>query len=332
MIDGGLPDVTGPLGRPARAPMEEARAVADAVMYDGYPPDPRSDTAREHPTWQCGSLLPPGYARAGERRTMRAECLLETSDDASLHINVRCLQMQARTVQERRYGSWRDVPALTIAGNAHTSGDEAVEREINAIVAVDDLLAGACEEELLLPGGADTAALPGDPEQRVGRVVRRRWPIAGRLRIAATPLPGPYGVVRLRLEVSNVDEWHGGRAPARDEALRHSLVAAHLLVAASDGNFLSLLDPPVWARPAAADCDNDGIFPVLAGLPGSTDVVLAAPAILYDYPGTDPELDEPTGTLTDLDQHILAAWDLAVASPLHRQPATGPLHDTDGRN
>lgn len=330
MNNGGRPGLTGPTAspdRPARAPMEAAREVADAVMYDGHPPDPRREPAPEHLWWRCGALLPPAYARAGDRRALHTECLLETRDDVSLQISVRCLQVQAKAVQERRYGSWRDVPSLTIAGVAHTSGDEAVEREVNAIVAVDALVAGPREEHLLLPGGADVAALPGDPDQRVGRVVRRRWPIAGKLRIAATPLPGPYGVIRLRLEVSNVDDWPGGGRTSGEEALRHSLIATHLLVAATDGSFLSLLDPPVWARPAAADCDNDGVFPVLAGAPGHTDVVLASPAILYDHPVIHPvvgidDIADPTPTLSET---ALSDVDgLGATGPYREQPVVSP--------
>lgn len=329
--------------------MDMARAVADALMYDSHLAYPYGAVAAEDRLrWGLGVLLPPSCAGAGDRRAILTECLLETRDESTLHVKVRCLQVQAKTVQERRYGAWRDVPSLTVGGVAHASGDETVEREINAVVPVDAVVARPRAEDLLLPGGADVASLPGDPEQRVGRLVRRCWPIAGRLRIAATPLPGPYGVVRLRLELSNVDDWAGRRVAAAgcDEALRHSLVAAHLLVAASDGTFLSLLDPPAWARPAAAECDNDGVFPVLAGSPGRNDVVFASPLILYDHPtiAADRASELPGGTavLSDVDGDYLAvpldgglSADVAVAPGRYRYRVPDlvePLREANGRS
>jgi hypothetical protein len=63
-----------------------------------------------------------------------------------------------------------------------------------------------------------------------------------------------------------------------------ALVSTHTLLSISGGEFVSLLDPPTEAAEAAARCRQDRCWPVLAGSPGSTDVVLGAPIILYDYP------------------------------------------------
>ena len=61
-------------------------------------------------------------------------------------------------------------------------------------------------------------------------------------------------------------------------------------------SFVSLLEPSAEASAAAARCHQERCFPVLAGRPGSTDVVLGSPIILYDYPEI---AEESAGALFD---------------------------------
>jgi hypothetical protein len=55
------------------------------------------------------------------------------------------------------------------------------------------------------------------------------------------------------------------------------------------GGFASLLDPLPELASAAAQCDNQGLWPVLVGEDGATDLMLSAPIILYDCPKVAPE-------------------------------------------
>ncbi|MGH3505473.1 MAG: hypothetical protein ACRDQA_31955, partial [Nocardioidaceae bacterium] len=63
-----------------------------------------------------------------------------------------------------------------------------------------------------------------------------------------------------------------------------SHLGAHLLLVAHDGEFVSLLDPPSDAQDAAAGCHQHRCWPVLAGPPGDTSVLLGSPIIVYDHP------------------------------------------------
>jgi hypothetical protein len=98
------------------------------------------------------------------------------------------------------------------------------------------------------------------------------------LRVNAKRLDGPYGVLKLRVRVENTTPWPTD-APTREEALRHALVATHILLATRDGAFISLIDPPEWARPAVQACVNERTWPVLVGEPGQRDLMLSAPII-----------------------------------------------------
>jgi len=159
--------------------------------------------------------------------------------------------------------------------------------------------------------------------------VRRRWELRGELRLLAEPLPGPFGGVKLRLDVVNTSE---ADPACRDEALRYALIAAHSLLSLSAGSFLSVIDPPRWAAAASAGCRSERAWPVLVGEPGTSDTVLCSPIILYDHPqiaaespgdlfdGT--EIDEiltlRTMTLTDEEKRQARATDERAARLIDR--------------
>jgi hypothetical protein len=112
-------------------------------------------------------------------------------------------------------------------------------------------------------------------------------------------------------------------------------VATHTVLAVTGGRFVSLLEPPEWAAGAAAGCTNLHTFPVLAGPPGSRDLVLSSPVILYDHPQIAPEspgqlfdsgeIDEilslRTLTLTDAEKAEARATDPRAAALVDRVDA-----------
>jgi hypothetical protein len=81
-------------------------------------------------------------------------------------------------------------------------------------------------------------------------------------------------------------------------------VAAHLLVASAHGSFVSQIDPPEWAREYVEGCEQAGCFPVLAGPPGTRDLVLASPIILYDHPQVAPESEAQFCDATEMDEML----------------------------
>src|SRR5581483_853097 len=206
------------------------------------------------------------------------------------------------------------------------SWDEAVEQSVETTLSVAALLAGHRVHCFDCPGAEEIEAVPGG----AARIVRRRWPLWGRIVVSASELPGPYGVVRLRIDVENLSGWNADDpVAARDDALRHSLLSAHSMIGLSRGRFVSLLDPPEWARPLAEACDNRHTWPILIG---DDDVMLSAPIILYDHPeiaAESPgdlydalEIDEilslRTLTLTDAEKAEARATDPRAAAIIDR--------------
>jgi hypothetical protein len=320
--------------------LDRARAVADAVLYEGYLLYPyRASAAKNTVRWQWGVLMPPSVAAdgSGEHAECHAELLAEPRPGTVLHVRLRFLQLCRRTVEV----DGRPVGSLDVDGTEYTSWDEATEREIDAVVPMAGVDGGRTIP-FTVASGVTAEPVPGRPD---ARVVRRRAELTGELVLRGEPLPDPYGGVRLAVTVRNTSGWSGGGS--RDAALPHALLAAHTLLSLSSGAFLSLVDPPEWAAPAVRECRNERLWPVLVGEPGSADTVLCSPIILYDHPeiaeqsagelfdGT--EIDEiltlRTMTLTDDEKREARATDPRAAELIDRvdnlpPPLLDRLHGT----
>jgi len=284
--------------------LDQARAVGDAVLYEGYLLYPyRASAQKNKVRWQWGVLMPPSYASAeiGEFASTRVECLLEPRSHTILHVKLRFLQAQARLVND-------------------TTWDEAVEREIDFVFPASELLAQPVEAPFSVPGGE---VHEGD------ELIRRTQELSGILAARLDSLEGPFGGTRLRVDVHNVSPF---AADTREVALHHALVAAHLVLSVDTGHFLSMLDPPEWAKPAVEGCVNERIWPVLIGDTARSTVILASPIILYDDPAIaaesqgdlfdGTEIDEiltlRTMTLTDEEKREARATDPRAASIVDR--------------
>jgi hypothetical protein len=114
-------------------------------------------------------------------------------------------------------------------------------------------------------------------------------PILGRVSLSAVLLqPGMH---KLTVVVTNDTPFADAGSRSRDEALAHSIVSPHLILTARSGEFVSIIDPPPETADLAAACRSRGTWPVLLGRPGknTSDMLLAAPIILYDHPQIAPE-------------------------------------------
>ncbi|WP_226909277.1 hypothetical protein [Georgenia ruanii] len=335
---------------PVPDPFARAQAVADAVLYEGYALYPyRKSSPKNQVRWQFGVLAPrrwmegrdgadDGVAGSSEGWWQQSECLLEAPPTATLRVRVRYLQLQARDVERRRPdGSFQPVERLATADGAELSFEEAVPRHADAAVPLARLREGPVTVDLAAPGGEDAEPVRDGTGRPTGRVVRRRRTLTARVHLAAEPATTPFPLLRLRVRTENTAAGPATDAP-RQIALRSSLVATHTLLATDDGAFLSLLDPPAWAGEAAGQCANVRTFPVLVGEPGSRDLVLSSPIILYDHPQVAPEspgdlfdaaeIDEilslRTLTLTDAEKAEVRATDPRTAAIVDRVDAMPP--------
>jgi hypothetical protein len=263
--------------------LDSVRKIADAVLYEGYILYPyRASAQKNRSRWQFGVVMAPGYAAADPSETSftRAECVLEHSGQPAVRVLLRFLQVQRRTGDG---DSW----------------DEAVECEVEVGADAAALFGDGVAEEFTIEGGED----------REEDVVRRREPLAGLVSIRAAEVPGPWRAVKLQVRVENRTDL-GSVPPRREDALPTSLIAAHTIITVDGGKFLSMTDPPEWARPAVAECRNEGGWPVLADPDGQ--IVLSSPIILYDHPELAEESPGELYDGTEIDE-ILTLRTLALS-------------------
>ncbi|MFI9808696.1 hypothetical protein ACIHEJ_30800 [Streptomyces sp. NPDC052301] len=328
---------------------EQLRAVADAVLYEGYLLYPyRRSSAKNRVRWQFGVLLPrdwverdgpvtPGIAGSADSWYQQTECLLRVRrDDAVVRVRVRYLQMQHKQVEAADgAGGHRPVESLrTDDGVRHLTFEEAVPCEAEVTVPVEKLLHGGRAVDVGAPAGVEYESLPAG----AGRIVRLRADLRATMTVLAEPLAP--GLLRLRVRTENT-----GAAPAvqvsREQALRQALIATHTLVGGGGVEFVSLIDPPGALTEQVRGCRNAFTFPVLGGPlqeGGTGEVLLSAPIILPDGPQVAPEspgdlhdaaeIDEiltlRTMLLTDEEKAEARATDPRAASILDRVDTMPP--------
>jgi hypothetical protein len=277
--------------------LESARALADAVLVEGYALYPyRASAPKNQYRWTFGVLAPRAWSQATDIDPwwLEAQLLIAGSPDAVAG-ELRCFQV------ERRAGA--------------TPWDEGV----------------TCTVPFAL---ADSRV--EIPFELAGNLSGRRA-VNGRIIVQREPLSVDTPLARLSVRVENLTPWADLAAP-RAEAVTAALASTHLVVGVDGAELLSMIDPPAWAREAAASCTSTRTFPVLAGPPGSADIMLCAPFIMSDHPQLAPEsagdlcdateIDEllvlRTLTMTDAEKREARATDARAAAILDRAEALTP--------
>lgn len=227
--------------------------VADAILYEGYALYPyRASNVKNRQRWTFGGLYPPAYApRTGDRSNFQAEMLVECSSDPVVDVTVRFLHL----VEEER------------AGETWQTG---IERDVR-------VSQGAPAQRFTFPAWQRAEA----------GVVQRQEQVDGLIEIGCEALA--EGLQKLTVRVANVTDWAESNQLSRNNASLNALISAHATLRVAGGEFVSLTDAPASLSQAIERCDNQGVWPVLAGEPEARDCMLVSPIILSDYPQVAPE-------------------------------------------
>jgi hypothetical protein len=295
---------------------DRVRPIADAVLYEGYALYPyRPSSIKNRQRWTFGGILPRSVSEADggiEPWGLGCACLVEAGEGgASIEARVRFLHLLSRTETS---------PA--------TSGDaweEALEREVPVGPLPLATLASAPHRQPFSFAGSTTVD---------GAFAREQRAVEGTVELSAS-LVAP-GVWKLDLRIANLTPVPAGEP--REGAQRRSLASTHAVLAVTGGGFVSAQDPPEPLRAIAEACRADGLWPVLVGDPGSRDLMLCSPIILYDHPAIAPEspgdffdgteIDELLAlrilTMTADEKREMGAADARVRALLDRAERLGP--------
>jgi hydrogenase maturation protease len=244
--------------------VDPVRQIADAVLYEGYILWPyRRSALKNRQRWTFGGVYPRGHSaeHPDDRWTTRTQCLLEGG--AELDVTLRFLHVVRRQVLDGA----EPVDELVVEGERHLSWEEAIEREVTAH--------GPGRVAIRLAAGSERQELGA------GAALERSWQgLQGELDVSSEQL-GP-GLSRITLRVANTTRFDAG---SREQALERTFCSAHAVLR-SDGEFVSMTDPPERLRAEAQECQNEGTWPVLVG---DAHTMLASPIILEDHPRIAPE-------------------------------------------
>ena len=292
--------------------LDRVEKIAEAVLYEGYMLYPyRPSSVKNQQRWNFGVLYPPSWCDApfsSDRSSMQTECLLKTDSSTRLTVKVRFLHIVQRSIAKPITPSagpselnLEPVDHLELAGRVYQPWQEAVERELS----YDDLdPADFCTMEPLLfsfPAGREVEYLRDNQGKTAGAIIRTWKVLNGSVEIRS--LNCHDEVVRVTVQVDNLTESNSANSfssAAREETLLHSLVSAHTILGAENGEFLSLLEPPVGFEDSVAQCQNLGTWPVLAT--DTADAMLSSPIILYDHPQIAPESAGNLFDSTEIDE------------------------------
>ncbi|MGH6822688.1 MAG: hypothetical protein ACRECP_06865 [Methylocella sp.] len=326
------------------APVE---AIVKAVLYEGYILYPyRSSNVKNRQRWTFGGVYPRDYARQEENCacSIQTECLVRGGLETVVEVHLRFLHLVRREVGE--FASpmtelpegpepvYSKVASLKVGEEIFQSWEEAVERDFTASSLLLKQLTGApVKMPFAFAGQRSLKPLHGHDGRVHGLLIHTSADTRGELTIAAKNVAP--GVFRLTVRIENVTTVESTEPDQKTAAHWRAFASTHTILCVRGGAFISLIDPPAELKDAAAACNNQGTWPVLAGEEGTTDTILSSPIILYDYPQVAPEspgdlfdateIDEILTlrilAMTDQEKHEMAALDDRARALLERTKA-----------
>ncbi|MEP6526788.1 MAG: hypothetical protein ABJA86_06455 [Nocardioidaceae bacterium] len=287
-----------------RASIQHARAVADAVLYEGYLLYPyRASAGKNRIRWQFGVLGPRGAAGQGigEDSTMTSEFLIRVVGDAATRVPrftvlLRFLQRQTRSAEQRVRDAFEPIPEITVDGRRWLSWDEAVECELEFGSWSLSELGDGRREPISYPGGEDVELLHDTSGEVAGRLVRRRADLSAEIAVETTDVGNSCWQVRL-----SVDNTSPPRAD-KESAISVSFIGTHLILVAEGADFLSSTDPPLDAIEQTAALKGHRCWPVLAGPPEESRILLVSPIIVEDHAELAPQSAGALFDSTEIDE------------------------------
>ena len=332
--------------------LELVENIANAVLYEGYMLYPyRASSVKNRQRFNWGALAPETYSQAQggtEAWEMQTECLLQSTEETKLDIKVRFLHLVSREIGKLETPlidlpkdtepDFQLVETLEAGGQLFQTWQEAVEREVNLPTFIFSEISETQQQDFSFPATRGLEPLRDAYNQIVGVIIRTQQEIFGVIELQIEEVRDQKSEVstkklfKLTVRVKNLTMLENADEQSRDDALLHSLVSTHTILSATDGEFVSLLEPPDELREAVAACRNTGTYPVLAGTEGERDCMLSSPIILYDYPQIAPEsagelfdgaeIDEILTlrimTMTDEEKHEMRGIDDRVRKILER--------------
>ena len=314
--------------------------LVNAVLYEGYILYPYRPSVKNRQRWTFGGLYPDSWCLShpgADACSMQTECLIRGDLQSVVKVQVRFLHLQQRLIGicAGNDAKVQVVESLEVDGKKYITWQEAIERTIDfgQHVSLGDLLAHPRQDRCTFAGRHEYEPIHTGTGETAGAVLREQHAVE--CTVATSVQQVGDGLFRMTVRLHNETPLADAAQTSRDDALMRSLLSTHTILSVRHGEFVSLLDPPQAWLASAAECHNEGAWPVLVGEPGQKDMMLSSPIILYDYPQVAAEsqgdhfdateIDEMLTlrilTLTDDEKRAMSALDARARSLLQRTEA-----------
>lgn len=311
-------------------------SIADAVLYEGYMLYPyRPSAVKNQQRWSFGVVYPQAHCdreKSNDSCFMQTQCLVRGSRSTVARIKVRFLRAVSRQIGKATAPALpagvapelQIVETLRVGDKTLQSWQEAIESEVTVPPApIADILESPRIEAFEFSGSREFEPVAGDGGLTVAFVVRTRETIRGSVQLRAEECA--EGQFKVTVMVSNLTQWEEPATVPREQVLLRSLLSTHTILSVSEGEFVSLTDPPPDLEKLVSECKNIGTWPVLVGEDQVKDAMLSSPIILYDYPQIAPESPGALFDGTEIDE-ILALRILTLSEDEKRE-----IRETDAR-
>lgn len=313
-------------------------SIANAVLYEGYMLYPyRPSAVKNRQRWNFGIVYPKSYSemqKGTDPWFMQTECVIRGNESACVEIKARFLQCIARQMGQLPAGiselagnatpDFEIVDSLQVGNKVFQSWQEAAECEtVVPPVRLADLLVGPVRHVFAFPGGQESEPVNDGAGKLAALIVRTCQAVIGRVEMKATKCGDD--AFKLTVMLSNLTAEETPESQSRERVLLKSLLSAHTVLNVTDGEFISMIDPPAELQAITSECKNVGTWPVLVGEDNSRDAMLSSPIILYDYPQIAPESPGDLFDGTEIDE-ILALRILTLSDDEKRE-----IRQTDDR-
>jgi hypothetical protein len=273
---------------------DPVRAIADAVLYEGYVLWPyRRSATKNRQRWTFGGVFPPAHSAVhpDDPATLQAQVIVD--GDPTVDVRVRFLHVVARRLFAADGSAVDEL-------DGHLAWDEATEREVVAAPGqtVFDFAAGSAGEAV------------------VGGTIERSWEaLHGRVDVS-------YAGSRVTVRIENTTPWNGDD---REDALRHTFCSTHAVIRAVGGTCVSATE---------SVCENAGLWPVLVAsdtmlaapiiLEDYPEIAPESPGDLFDSGEIDKLLVLNVLALTPAEQAEMRASDPRAREILDRCASLTP--------
>lgn len=317
--------------------------VVEALLYEGYLLYPYRPSVKNVRRWTFGAVYPRTFVESeavAERWCLQCQCLIAGEGSTTVRAQARFLHLIDRSTERDRQPestSARDTELSQNNPYACPAGEpwqEAVERRVDVEpCTLDELLNASRRWPFEFPAERTRETIV-DPAGRPSVILRRQETVTGIVELSAQRVAGDSTqaillTARIINESSSFTGMGDGETGRRDrearlrtEAMLRSFASTHLVLGVERGVFISSLDPPPELRDICQRSHNEGLWPVLVGDPGQTDVMLCSPIILYDYPQIAPESPGNLFDATEIDE-ILTLRILTLTDEEKRQIGAG---------